>query len=124
MKRRSPFTCLWALAAVLSLAFSQVALAAFACPLSTAQMASAMAGGDDCCPGSDPGARYLCVKTCQAEPQKHDIASLAALPPSLEAGLRVQAVHPALPSPGVDRDFLAARATAPPPSILFVRFLK
>jgi hypothetical protein len=123
MKRRSSLRLFWTLAAVFSLAFSQVALAAFACPMSTAQMASAMADGEGC-PGGDPGAIPLCVKSCQGEPQKSDVPSLAALPPSPEAGLRVE--PPRLPAfaSGVDRDVLLARATSPPPSILFARFLK
>ncbi|MGZ5034189.1 MAG: hypothetical protein ACXWAC_13405 [Usitatibacter sp.] len=123
MKRRSSLRLFWALAAVLSLAFSQVALAAFACPMSSAQMASAMADGQGC-PGSDPGASQLCVKSCQGEPQKHDVASLAALPPSFDAGLRVEPIQPPALASGVDRDVLLARATSPPPNILFVRFLK
>jgi hypothetical protein len=123
MKRCSSLRLFWALTAVFSLAFSQVALAAFACPMSSAQMASAMADGGGC-PGGDHGATQLCVKSCQGEPQKSDVPSLAALPPSIDAGLRVEPVQPAALASGVDRDVLLARVTAPPPSILFVRFLK
>jgi hypothetical protein len=123
MKRRSSVRIFWALAAVISLAVSQFALAAFACPMSTVQMASAMADGGDC-PGSDPGANPLCEKSCQDEPQKNDGPSLAALPPSPDAGLRVEPVRSAKLLPGLDREFLLARATAPASSILFARFLK
>lgn len=123
MKRRTSPRFLWAFAAVCSLAFSQVVLAAFACPMSTAQMASVMADGGDC-PGSAPGTNPLCAKSCQGEPQKNDVPSLAALPPSPDAGLRVEPARSPEIFPGLDRDFPLARATAPPSNILFVRFLK
>lgn len=123
MKHRSSTRLFWTLAAVCSLAFSQVALAGFACPGSTAQMASAMADGGDC-PGGDSGANPLCAKSCQGEPQKNDVPSLAALPPSAGTGLRVEPALPPVLSPGVDRDFPLARAMAPSSSILFARFLK
>jgi hypothetical protein len=123
MKRRSSLRVFWALAAVLSLAFSQVLLAAFVCPMTTAQMASAMTDGGDC-PGTDPGANPLCAKSCQDEPQKNHVVSLAALPPSPDAGMRVEPARSTEIFSGVDRDFPLARAMAPPSNILFARFLK
>ena len=123
MSRRSPLVRLWAVLTVFALAFSQVAMAAFAPPAAMPAMAVEMAS-EQGCHEVDPGTKHVCIKTCQGEPQKDEAASLAALPPALDTGLRID--HPALTLPtGRDtRASLLARATAPPPHLLFTRFLK
>ena len=122
MKRRSLILRLWAFAAAVSLAFTQVALAAFACPLGEPQMHQEMASED--CHDADPGTRHLCVKTCQDEPQKYEVVALAALPPSTDGGLRIQGADLQAEPQGVRRDTLLVRATSPPATVLYSRFLK
>jgi hypothetical protein len=130
MKRRSPLARLWAFAAAFSLAFTQVALAAYSCPLgaphethAAAAQVMQMAAGD-ACPEMDTGSTPLCVKTCQDEPQKHEAPALAALPPSSDGGLRVVPASFHRDGPLVIADAAILRATSPPPIVLFARFLK
>jgi hypothetical protein len=114
---------IWALVAVLALGFAQVAMAMSFCAMSPLQMSGAAAGGGDCAQ-ADPGAKHRCLRMCQDEPQKGDAPALAAIPPAIPAGIRVVTVRvPAVPG-GVDREFLLARTTAPPPNLLFARFLE
>jgi hypothetical protein len=124
MKRRSSFARFWVFATIAALAFSQAALAAFACPMAVPMTMEAMASADAPCLESGPASQHLCVKTCQDEPQKHDTPSLAALPPAVDTGLRVALASPPAHSGPRVLDAPLARATSPPPSILFVRFLK
>lgn len=81
----------------------------------------AMASADAPCADSDMASRHLCAKTCQDEPQKSEVASLAALPPRLDTGLRVEMAAEALNPVSLIRDPALVRATSPPPDILFAR---
>ena len=123
MRRRSLFSRTATAFAVFALAFAQVAMAAFAPPAAMPEMVQAMAAEADC-HEADPGAKHVCLKTCQAEPQKDEVPSLAALPPALDAGLRVEVVQPSLPEGRLTGASLLARAAAPPPHLLFARFLE
>lgn len=123
MRRRSASTRACAFFAAFALVFAQVAMAAFAPPAATPAMATEMAA-DDGCHEADPGAKHVCLKTCQAEPQKPEAPTLCALPPLVDAGLRVEMLHVAI-SPGrLVGHSLLARAAAPPPHLLFSRFLE
>ena len=124
MRRNSLPARVLAFAAVFALAFAQVAMAAFAPMAAQPQMAHAMAA-DDGCAMDDPGAKHLCMKECQAEPQKGEMPTLAALPPAPDRGLRVELAPLAIPSGRQAGDEgLLARATAPPLQVLFARFLE
>lgn len=104
----------WVLA--FAMAFTQVALASFACPMDVAPQAMQQAMDDGACDmGSNAGSRTLCSKTCQDEPQKPDVPALDVPPPAPDAGLKVrqpdiQLALAALPPPA-DRD----RPVEPPP---------
>jgi hypothetical protein len=130
MRRRSPLARLWAFAAAFTLAFTQVALAAYACPIAAPHEAHAGSGhamqmaDGAACPEMDPGSSPLCVKTCEDEPQKYEVPSLAAAPPSSDGGLRVAALPFQDRGPLVIADAAIHRATSPPPVLLFARFLK
>ena len=81
MKRRPTLVRIWALIAAFALAFTQVALAAYTCPMDAVGIAQSMPAmemaGEDC---HEMGAASLplCFKSCQDEPQKNDAPSLAA----------------------------------------------
>lgn len=104
----------WVLA--FAMAFTQVALASFACPMELSPQAMEQAMEDGACDmGSNAGSRTLCTKSCHDEPQKSDIPALDVPAPAAEAGLKVrppdiQLALAALPPP-VDRD----RPVEPPP---------
>ena len=123
MARPSPSQRFAATLAAFAIAFSQLAMAAFAPQAASPKMAEAMAAEGHCA-GMDAAAKHVCEKSCEAEPQKHEIPSLAALPPAADPGLRIElAAAPSL-HPGVVPEALLARATAPPPTLLFCRFLE
>ena len=122
MKRSSRILRIWAFATAISLAFAQVALAAFACPVAAPDMAQMMASAD--CHEADPGTKHLCAKTCQDEPQKSEAPSFAALPPSTEGGLRIETRQLRGANDRIAVNATLERATSPPPAILFSRFLK
>ena len=123
MRRRSLLSRATTALAAFALAFAQVAMAAFAPPAAMPEMVQAMADAEDC-HEADPGAKHVCLKTCQAEPQKDEAPSLGALPPALDAGLRVEFRELAVPAGRLAGCSLLARAAAPPPHLLFARFLK
>jgi hypothetical protein len=122
MKRSSRNLRIWAFATAISLGFAQVALAAFTCPVAAPAMAQVMSAED--CHEADPGTKHLCVKTCQDEPQKSEAPVFAALPPSTEGGLRIEMRQLQAANDRIAVDATLERATAPPPAILFSRFLK
>ena len=122
MARRSALVRFVALFVALALAGSQAALASFAPPASLPAMQERMAEMSDC-HEADAAATQLCRKTCQDEPQKPEVPSLAALPPSDEGFLRVPLASPARGA-ALRLQPLPARATSPPPLILFAHYLK
>ena len=124
MARRSLRQRLVAACAVAALGFAQVAIAALTPPSGPAQMSRvAMEPGADC-HEADPGVKHACIKTCQAEPQNHLTPVLAALPPGPDPGLRVEVPAPAAPACKARAEALRAKAAAPPPRLLFSRFLE
>lgn len=130
MKKRRLLAKIRVLATAFVLGFTQVALAAYVCPMGVPEMAHAMASGHDMAMGEEgchePGgvSRHLCIKTCHDEPQKNEVASLAALPPSLDEGLRVEPCAFCDAEKVYVADALLARATSPPPLVLFAHYLK
>jgi hypothetical protein len=124
MKRRSLIARLGVFATVAGLLFSQAALAMFACSAIAPQEQQASAMSEMGCHESDPGAKHLCFKTCLGEPQKHEVPSLAALPPRADTGLKIALPQPAAKFAGVVFDAGLERATSPPPTLLYARFLK
>lgn len=117
----------FALLLAAALAFSQVALASFACPMQgqpAAEMYEAMESGH-CAMAPEAGDKTLCLKTCQDEPLKHDVPALdlPVLPAS--PGLRVEpAPVPSLTLLALPPDADVTRVTSPPPYLRFARFLK
>jgi hypothetical protein len=127
MRRRSRFLHTWALIAAFVLAFSQVALAAYTCPMGAVEMAQAMPAMEmaaENCHEMAAASLPMCVKSCQDEPQKNDTPSLTALPPSPDSGLRVDLPCSERLERSVVVDAALERATSPPPTLLFARFLK
>jgi hypothetical protein len=124
MHRRS-LTRLWVFATVFTLAFSQVAMAAFTPPAAKPMMERQVVSESPCHDGKGALLKPVCLKSCQDEPQKNEVVALAALPPSPDDGLKVEmpARHEGRSQVAHDASLLA-RATAPPPHLLFARFLK
>ena len=122
MTRRSPFTRFLAPCLALALAYAQVAMAAFAPAAHAPQMQASMAEGG--CHGMDPAAKHVCIKTCQDEAQKAESPSLAALPPALDAGLRIELAVPSCGVSIVRPRSLIARATSPPLHLVLSRLLQ
>ena len=122
MRRRSLLSRSVTAFAAFALVFAQVAMAAFVPPSAMPGMAMEMAseGG---CHEADPGSKHVCQKTCKAEPQKDEIPSLAALPPVLDEGLRIELPASTVPLGRLVGASLLARAAAPPPHLLFSRLL-
>ena len=121
MARRSAFARFLALFVALALAGSQAAMASFAPPAALPAMQQVMAATDDC--HQEAAAKHICQKTCQDEPQKNEVPGLAALPPPDGAFLRVALAFPARGN-AVPLQAVPARATSPPPLVLFAHYLK
>jgi hypothetical protein len=115
---------LWALATAAGLVFAQLAMAAFAPPAHTPAMARAMAEAMPC-HEPDPAVQHLCIKkNCQEDAQKNDRPSCAvAALPTLD-GLRVDPPRDPDPIPATVPESVLARATSPPPEVLFSRRLE
>lgn len=90
-----------ALMGIAAIAFTQLALAAYACP-DAAGMTAPAAAMTVPCDEADPAAPALCEKHCQDEKQKPADAApvLAAATPASTFSLRV--VNAGLQSPGAD----------------------
>jgi len=123
MPRPSAHQRLAAALAAFAICFSQLAMAAFAPQAAAPRMVEAMASEGHCA-GMDPAAKHVCEKKCEAEPQKHEIPSLAALPPAADPGLRIELAAARSLDHGVVPEAALARSTAPPPTLLFCRFLE
>ena len=123
MRRRSLLARSATAFAAFTLVFAQVAMAAFAPPAAMPEMVVEMAAADGC-HEADPGAKHVCLKTCQAEPQKDEAPTLAALPAAPDAGLRIQFPVASFPQGRLVGASFLAHAAAPPPHLLFARFLK
>jgi len=122
MASRSLLARTFALCIAFAISFAQVAMAAYAPMAASPAMQESMA--QDGCAGMDAVGKHVCIKSCQAEPQKAESPSLAALPPLADPGLRVD-----LPAACVDLRpapvrSLLTRATAPPPHLRFSRILR
>lgn len=112
-----------AFATLFCLLFSQLAVAAYACPGLAPAQAAIMAGGMSGCPDMDmkmdkeqPG---LCKAHCEAGQQTLDTAGLAQVPPFMPAALSAVlgeriATMPQVAAQDADR---LSRSTAPPLSI-------
>ena len=127
MHKRTPFRRIVALVIATALAMTQLALSAYACPSALGLAAAAPHEQADChrgAPESDPGRVPLCVKTCQDEPQKCDAPALAVLPQPSGEGLRLEPMPDRLLRVAMHADAGLRRPSAPPPNLLFARFLK
>jgi hypothetical protein len=109
--------------AVIAIAFTQLAVSAYACPNMGAQPAMQMADGADC-PEMQSAPTNLCHQACAQAPQSHQTADIPVLPPAMDTGLRAQhAIAKVLPQ-SVSIEAPLERTTSPPLAIALVRFLK
>lgn len=124
--RRLPFIhrCMTAFTVVVSLLFSQLALAGYVCPAQgdARAMAEMMAAGQPC-DGMDAAQPVLCHQHASASPQSFEAVKLpAASQPALLQVLRL----PPVPDAGaaVAAPVAASAAARPPPDPLFLATLR
>jgi hypothetical protein len=123
MKNRGLSRRLGASIAAVAIVFAQLAISAYACPGMPTQSAAASMHDADC-PEMQSAPTNLCHQACADDPLSPHTASVPALPPAPDTGLRV--AH-AFTSPAPRTAFIEApleRATSPPLAITLVRFLK
>jgi hypothetical protein len=111
---------------VLSLLFSQLALANYLCPSGQAepQAGMAMAPGQPCeAMAAEQAAVVLCHQHCSDAPQRADPVQPPAI--SLPAVLQVLVLAPAVdPVAGQSAAFTHAREAQPPPAPIFLSTLR
>jgi len=124
MLRRSAHRLGATMFVMLSLLFSQLALASYACPgqADVAAMAEMMAAGQPC-EGMDPAQPVLCHQHCAGAAQSFEAAKLPAA--SLPMVVQVLVLPPVLEA--VEADVLPAASAPearPPPDPLFLSTLR
>ena len=108
-----------ALAAIASLLFMQLAVAAYACPGANSSAAEAAVQAEAGCDEMDHAPSNLCHAHCQQQVQSIDKPVALSVPPAPSTGLHVAQVPVAGASfvSAKDQQSLLVRTTAPPLTI-------
>lgn len=123
MKTRGLLRRLVAALGAIAIAFTQLAVSAYACPGMLAQHAM-QAPHDVDCPEMQSGPTNLCYGACKDDPQSHETADVPAVLPALDTGLRIEHAFAKILSHVAFIEAPLERATSPPLAIALVRFLK
>lgn len=114
-----------ALIALIGLLFQQLAMASYACPVDTGDMAAAVASQMPPCHSPDTADKSRCHQHCHPLAQTSDHGSAPTVPPALlppTTWLRAAAFIAADRNAESDACSIDARSTAPPLTIRYCTF--